>query len=421
MPGRINRQMRDVELYRHLIGIEPPWTVTRVELQPAERQVDVWVDHKPGIGFPCSDCQAESPVHDHSDERIWRHLDSCHFKTLVHARIPRVNCSEHGVRQARVPWAEPHSRFTLLFERLAIDVLKECDVLGTARLLDLSWDEAWGILHRAVQRGLARKTREICPRLGIDEKAIAKGHRYFTLVCNIDRGTVEYVAEDRKRESLDPYFQSLTPQQLGGIEGVAMDMWEPYILSTLAHVPAAKDKIVFDRYHVMAHVGKAVDDVRKREHRELLAVGDDFLKGSKYLWLYGQENVPAKHQDRFAELRAANLKTGRAWAIKESLRELWTYFKRGWAEKFWKRWYFWATHSRLEPVKKAANLIKRHINNILTYCEHRITNATSEGLNSKIQTVKKMAYGFRSKENFKAAIYFHCGGLSLYPTHEISG
>ena len=252
-------------------------------------------------------------------------------------------------------------------------------------------------------------------RLGVDEKAAAKGHRYLTLVCDLTHATVEYIAEDRKQASLDAYFATVPPDQLARIEAIAMDMWEPYVQSVLAHVPDGKTKIVFDKYHIMSHMGTAVDTVRKREHRVLRDEGNDVLTGSKYVWLYAGPNVPDKHQTRLLGLLQRPLKTARAWAIKETLRDFWQYQRVGWARLFWKRWYCWATHSRLAPVIKVAKMLKRHLPNVLSYFTHRITNAVSEGLNSKIQTIKKMAYGFRNLEHFKTAIYFHCGGLQLYP------
>ncbi len=356
-----------------------------MELNLAEQRVDVWAEHGAGVQWPCP---------------------------------------EHGVRQVSLPWAEPRSRFTALFERLAIDVLRETSVVGATRILRISWDEAWLLMERAVKRGRAAKQQEVVPRLGVDEKAIAKGHRYMTLVCNLDAGTVEHITDDRKASSLDAYFATLSSEQLHGIEAIAVDMWEPYRNSIREHVPEADDKLVFDRFHIMQHMTKAVDTVRKREHRSLRAEGDEHLTGSKYLWLYSEENLPEKHEYRFAELRGAHLKTGRAWAIKESLRDLWSYSVRGWAERHWRRWYFWATHSRLEPVLKVAKMVHRHLDDVLTYFKHRITNAASKGLNSKIQTIKQMACGFRNPEHFKTAIYFHCGGLDLYPsqvTHSIPG
>lgn len=407
--------MQDTALYEYLLGLKSPWSVSRVELNVKEQRVDVWAEHPEGTVWGCPTCGHEQMLYDHAEERVWRHLDSCQYKTYLHARIPRVQCSEHGVLQVMVPWAEPKSRFTLLFERLAIDVLRQCDVTGATKILRISWDEAWGLMERAVERGRLRKVPEVVRHIGVNEKAIAKGHRYLTMVCNLERGTVEHVVEDRKRESLEGYYKGLSKKQLAGIEAVAMDMWQPYVEATLACVPDAAGKIVFDRFHVMGHVGKAVDTVRKQEHRRLMADGDETLKGSKYLWLYSRENVPASRRSEFAALRDQELKVGRAWAIKEMLRRLWHYVYPASGWKFWKKWYFWATHSRLEPIRKAAETLRRHIGNILTYFQHPVTNAVSEAINAKIQTIKKMACGFRNTEHFKTAIYFHCGGLDLYP------
>jgi transposase len=407
--------MQDTNLYEYLLNLKSPWTIRTVNLDVKEQQVDVWAVHPEGISWECPECGKNLPLYDHVEERAWRHLDSCQFKTILHARIPRVECQEHGVKQAKVPWSESKSRFTLLFERMTIDVLKQCGVTGATKIMRISWDEAWLIMKHAVERGQARKVKEVVPVIGVDEKAITKGHHYLTLVYNLMRGTVEYIAEDRKTESLKNYYQALSKEQLDGIEAVAMDMWEPYMQATLACVPDAKGKIVFDRFHVMGYVGKAVDKVRKEEHRERMKKGDKTLKGSKYLWLYNPENIPDSRRSEFEGLRHLELKVGRAWAIKETLRRLWhfVYPASGW--KFWKKWYFWATHSQLKPMKEAAETLKRHIQNIVTYFQHQITNAMSEGINGKIQRIKKMANGFRNVENFKTAIFFHCGGLDLYP------
>jgi transposase len=418
--------MRDVELYRQLLGIEAPWRVARVDLAVDEQRVDVVVAHGRGVRWPCPECGAALSVYDHGEERAWRHLDSCGFTTWLRARPPRVACPTHGVRQVVLPWAEPHSRFTALFERLAIDVLAECDISGACEILRISWDEAWHLLERAVARGQARKARRVPRLMGVDEKAARKGHNYVTLVCDLERATVEYIADERRQASLDGYFQGLSPHELGGIMAVAMDMWDPYINSVMAHVPDAAERIVFDRFHIMKHMGEALDTVRKGEHRQLRAQGLELLTGSKYLWLYSEENLPPHHQERFATLRATNLKTARAWAIKESLRALWHYRSPAWAKRFWKQWYFWATHSRLQPVIDVARMLARRLTGVLNYFSAApITNAAAEGLNSKIQTIKKMAYGYRNPEHFKTAIFFHCGGLDLYPaipiTHGIPG
>jgi transposase len=386
--------MRDVTFFAKLLALDHPWRVRRVALDTHRRRIDLWLAHRRNATFTCPECGRPAPLRDHAATRAWRHLDHGGCPTWLHTNLPRVACPTHGVRRVRVPWALPGSRFTIAFERHAIDVLLETDVLGGARLLHVSWDEAWNIMERAVERGKRAKKRRVIAHLGVDEKAVAKRHRYVTLVCDLDRSTVEYIADDRKQTSLDAFYQSLTPRQLAGIEAVAMDMWDPFVASTVAHVPDGESKIVFDRFHVMKHMLEAVDEVRKREHGVLRAEGDETLKGTKYLWLFSEENLPEPRRERFSALRALHLKTGRAWAIKESLRDLWAYRRKGWALRHWKRWYFWATHSRLKSVVEVARMIERHLDNVLTYFDHRITNATSEGLNSKIQTVKKTPMDF---------------------------
>ena len=196
--------MRDTELYRQILGIESPWEVESVQLDIKEGQVDVRLKHREGILWPCPECGKELSVYDHAEERTWRHLDTCQFQTLIHARVPRVDCDEHGVKQAKVPWAEARSRFTLLMERFVIDVLREtATVEGARRLLNLSWDEVHGVMGRAVKRGKARKKREPKPLIGVDEKSFRKGHKYMTIVCDLAEGTVEHVSEGRSAESLE--------------------------------------------------------------------------------------------------------------------------------------------------------------------------------------------------------------------------
>lgn len=410
--------MRDTDLYSHLLGIEDPWFVSEVQLDVKEQRVDVWIKHPKGLQWPCPECGAEGTLHDHAEERAWRHLDSCQFQTFLHARPPRVICSEHGVRQVKLPWAEPHARFTSLFERFAIEVLRHTTIQAGRLILRISWHEAWHVMERAVKRGLRRKPERMVAQLGVDEKSVGSGQDYVTVVCDLERSTVEEVTEGNNCRSLEIYFEGLTDKQREGIEAVAMDMAGGYINAVSGSLPGGREKIVFDRYHIMKLMNEAVDRVRREEHKRLIDNGSSILAGTKFLWLYARERLPAKHREQFSILKAASLKTARAWAIKETLRQLWRYKSRAWAEKFWKRWYFWATHSRLAPVKKMANTLKTHLYGVLTYSKHRITNATTEGINSQIETLRKAACGFRNKQRFRTVILFHLGGLDLYPaTH----
>jgi transposase len=407
--------MRDVELYRAILGLTAPWTVASVDLDVKGQRVVVRVEPGPGP-YPCPECGTPAGGYD-SKPRRWRHLDTMQFTTWIEADVPRVDCATHGVKQLRVPWAEPGSQFTALFERLAIDLLRECSVTGAVGLLRITWDEGWGIKARAVKRGLARRQQDVVARLGVDEKAIAKRHRYLTIVADLEQSRVLYLADDRKQESLDGFWTTLTPAQRDGITAVAMDMWEPYVQSTRAALPAADTKIVFDKFHVVKHLHEAVDQVRRGEHRGLKRSGDDRLTGSKYLWLMRPETMTAPQREALRVLQREDLKVGRAWALKERFRTFWEYRYPGAATTFFSRWYWRATHSRLRPMAGVAKLIQRHLPNLLTYLRHRITNAGLEAVNAVIQWVKKTARGFRNAEHFKTAIYFHCGGLDLYP-HE---
>ena len=407
--------MRDTDLYRHLLGLVAPWTVGRVELSVKEQRVDVFAEHSERRNWPCPKCGASCPLHDHDAERAWRHLDSCQFKTLLHARIPRVRCDEHGVLQVGVPWAEPGGRFTALFERWAIEVLQETSVDGGAGLLGISWDEAHGIMRRAVERGLARRESQVPKILGLDEKAFGKGHRYATVATDIERAAVIEVAEGRTKESVYKCLGSFSLNQLACVEAVAIDMSPTYISAVSSCIKDAHEKIVFDRYHVVAHMTDAVDKVRRGESKQLQQEGDDRLVGSRFFWLYGRENVPDKHTVSFGDLRETTLKTARAWAIKEQLRDLWDQPTLELGEAWWTEWYRWASHSRLEPVKKVARMIKAHLPNVLTFFTHRITSATNEAINGVIKTLCKRAYGYRSFPNFRTAVLFHCGKLQLFP------
>lgn len=197
--------MQDTKLFETILGITAPWHVAQVELKTDVKRVELWLEHDP-TRWPCPECGAELAAFDHAEPRTWRHLDTCQFETHLHAEIPRVQCPTHGVKQVRVPWAEPRSRFTLLMERLVIDLIRQCStVKGACAIAGISWDEAWGIMQRAVARGQRRKEARPIAYIGVDEKAFRKGHRYHTIVCDLERSTVEFVAEDRKTESLAAY------------------------------------------------------------------------------------------------------------------------------------------------------------------------------------------------------------------------
>ena len=415
--------MRDTELYFHLLGLVAPWRVESIELSVEKLRVDVKVNHPPEGFWQCPQCTHRGLPYDHSDERTWRHLDSCQFLTYLHARIPRIKCPTHGVQQVAVPWAEPRSRFTLLFERLCVEILRHSTVEGTAKILRLSWKEAMLLLQRAVDRGLARREPRLPKELGIDDKHVGKSHPYLTVLYDLEQGTVVDVLETRKDGPLRSYFLQFPAEQIAQVQAVAVDMWEPYTRVVCSTIPNGFYKLVYDRFHIMKHANGAVDQVRAEENRELKAKGDQQLVGAQTLFRYAQENLPQRYQERFEALKQAELKTGKAYALKESLRALWACPDEETGQQHLSMWLQWAHRSGLAPIRNLARLVAAHAQGILNYFNHRITSATCEGLNNAIATLSKRAYGYRNLTNLRTALLFHLGGLNLYPvlpaTHAI--
>lgn len=408
--------MQDKELYQQILGLDTPWSVRDVALDHEKSEIRVQVDHPRGAKFSCPECENQLSCHDHTEERRWRHLDSCQFKTILVARIPRVKCPVHGVKNANVPWAEKHSRFTIMFERFAIDVLLATQtVKGAMSILGTKWDQTWNIIKRAVARGKLRKQPTEMPRVGIDEKAFKKGHSYITLLYDLDQSTVEAISEGNDAQAGKACFSQLSEDQINAIEAIAMDMSAAYVKAAKESIPLAENKIVHDRFHVMQLANKAVDQVRRGEHKKLKSEGDDRLTHSRYLWLKSQENLTEKQSVLFDELYKQQLDTGKAWAYKEMLRDLWHHADSESATTYFKDWYKRVIHTKLEPMRKVARTIKERLSNVVSYCTHSITNAVAEGINSKIMSIKRRVGGFRNVENFKTAIFFYCGGLDLYP------
>ena len=195
-----------------------------------------------------------------------------------------------------------------------------------------------------------------------------------------------------------------------------MDMSKAYIKSVRGNIPEADLKIAFDKFHVAQSLGKAVNQVRIEENKTLLAEGVELLKGTRFDWLTNPENMTEEKWDNFEPLRNSTLKTARAWAIRELAMSLWDYKSRAWAIKAWERWLSWAQRCRLEPIKKVARTVKEHLWGIVNAIVLDANNGRAEGINSKIQSLKNRACGYRSRERYKTAIYFHLGGLDLYPS-----
>jgi transposase len=399
--------------YRLLLGLDAAWTVSDVSLSLEEKRVEIRVTH---VGGPvvCPECGESCTIADHAPERTWRHLDTMQFETRIVARTPRADCKACGVKTTSVPWADKHSRFTLLFEALAIDVLLACGSIQAAiGLLGISWSSAQQIMDRAVERGLAKRETEKVEHVGMDEKSFRRRHNYVTVLTDLDGSRVLEVAEGRDKKAAETAWKAIPESQRKTIKAVAIDMWMAFENAATKHASGAD--IVHDRFHISKHLNDAVDKVRRQEHKTLKKGGDDTLAGSKHSWLFNPDNMNEDRWLEFQSLKDAELKTSRAWAIKEQFRWFWEYAYAGNAKKFFTNWYGWAARSRLPAIIETARMIKSHLPNILTYFRHRITNAMSEGFNSRIQSIKASARGFHAFENYRTRILFHCGKLDLKP------
>ena len=404
--------MTETTLYERLLGIERPWRVRDVRLALEQGDIEIGVEFV-GETLVCPACGARCPGYDRRS-RMWRHLDTMQYRTLVRAEVPRVRCDEHGVQQVPVPWADAQARFTALFEAMVIDWLQVASFAAVARQCRLSWDQVAGIQERAVRRGLSRRAVAASPLVGVDETSFQRRHEYVTVVNDLtaSESCVLYVADGRDRASLDGYFDALGEAGCAQIAMVAMDMWPAYLRSVREHTQAL---IAFDKFHVAQHLSAAVDQVRRSENRALRQQGDDRLAKTRYLWLMRRGNMTQRQRRAFTPLRTSTLQVARAWAIKELAMQLWNYRSRRWAERMWRRWYGWAIRSRLEPIKRVARMIKRHWDGVIDAVVTNVTNARSEATNAKIQWIKRQACGYRNRERFRNAIYFHLGGLDLYP------
>ncbi len=409
MPSSLNSH------YTLLLGLETPWKVVKVNLEMEESRVVIEVHHGAGK-VSCPDCGGLCSPRDCAPSRSWRHLDTMNFETIIEARVPRSNCPDCGVKTTVVPWAGKHSRFTLMFEAFAIEVLKMAKSLEAGRLLlGLSWDSAQVIMKRAVERGLAKRDTSDVERVGIDEKSFLKGHNYLTALNDLEEGRVLEVVPERTEAACRELITKALPTFYSRfkIEAVAVDMWPAFSNAVRALLPNAT--IVFDRFHISGYLGGAVDQVRRAEHKELLREGDDVLTGSRYSVLRSKETRTEKHEGILEKICGRNLKTSRAWAIKESFVNFWQARNKAFGEAVFRDWYNWAIRCQLKPVVKVAKMLKKHLEGLLSYFDYPITNAVSEGLNSKIQSIKAAARGFRSFANYRIRILFTCGKLDLTP------
>lgn len=395
------------DLFARALGLQAPWQLSRVTFSEEDRELHLYLDFKRGGRFSCPECGREELAAYDTEQKQWRHLDFFQHQAFLHARVPRVECPEHGVRQVQVPWARPGSGFTLLFEALILTLAADLPVKALARLIGEQDTRIWRVLRHYVDEARARQDHSDVTRVGVDETARKRGHQYVSLFVDLDEKRVLFVTPGKDQATVTAFADDFVAH--GGdpdaVSDVCCDMSPAFIAGVETELPKAD--ITFDRFHVMKIIGDAVDQVRREEQKD---VKD--LKGSRYLWLCKPDRLNAGQKHRLAGLAQQKLKTARAWRIKQSLRDFWDQ-PRDVAEDYLQRWFFWATHSRLEPIIDAAYTVKRHWDGILNFVRSRITNGILEGINSKIQIARNKARGYRSVEYFETIIYLVAGKLNL--------
>ena len=400
--------MRDTNLLQLALGLTPPWTVTRSDFDPDAKRLDIQIDFTPGSRFPCPNCgAADCPAYD-TERMTWRHLNFFQYQAWLNARVPRLRCDTCGIRKAHVPWARPDSGFTLLFEALLMTMLSAMPVNSVAKMVGEHDTRLWRVLHHYVDQARARSDASDVTRVAIDETAARRDHDYITLFVDIDQARVLFATEGRDADTVAAFAEDLAAH--GGdaeaISEVCIDMSAAFIKGTAEHLPNAA--ITFDKFHAVKIVNDAVDQVRRTEQK-----GQSLLRGTRYIWLHNPTNLSDRQRATLDSLPTRHLKTARAYQIRLAFQDLYHQPSAEAGAGFLKKWYFWATHSRLEPMIEAARTVKRHWDGILRWFDSKIANGLIEGINSLVQAAKAKARGYRSIRNLKAIVYLLAGKLDL--------
>jgi len=403
--------VKDTEFFEAALGLTEPWRVEEIKMDLGSGTVEVIIECKAGTMW----AEEGERLHIHSwEEREWRHLDTMQLATRLRAKVPRVKYADGSTQMVKVPWAGERSRWTLAFEALAVTVLRNArSATQAAEFLSLDWSSVQTIMKRAVERGLLRRSLEGIKHVSLDEKSFGKGQDYISVMSEPGGKRVLEVVAGRRQADAEKLLETLPEDQRARIEAVAMDMSAAYEAATRKILP--KSEVVFDRFHISALMGKAVDEVRRKEHRRLMESGDDTLKNSKYLWLFHPDNLKDEHLLRFEELAELNLLTVEAYYHRLMLLEFWEQPDEKHALEYFEKWFTSAANCTLEPVARTARTLKEKLFGLLSWFKHRITNASAEALNGRIQAIKANARGFRSFENYRTTILFHLGKLDLMP------
>ena len=378
--------MNENELFQAALGLLPPWLVDRCTFTVESGRLDLYLDFPRGSSFACPLCAAPAKAYD-TESLTWRHLNFFQHQAFLHARTPRVECSRCGVHRIAVPWARANSGFTLLFEAFVLQLVQVMPVLAAARLVGEHDTLVWRILHHYVDSARSKANHSSVTQVGIDETAARRGHDYVSLFVDLSERKVLFVAPGKDAATVAAFALDLQAHQGDpqAITEVSADMSPAFIKGVGDHLPNAS--LTFDKFHVVGLVNNAVDEVRRLErklHPE--------LSGTRYVWLKNPANLTANQEQQIQtfDFTRRLLKTTRAYQIRLVFQDLYDQPAED-AEYYLKRWYFWATHSRIQPIIDVAKTIRRHQVGILRWFTSGVNNGILEGINSLFQAAKAKA------------------------------
>lgn len=386
-------------------------TVTKVE--ETDECMLVYIDRLGKRLLRCGVCRQRCrEVHDVRREREWRDLSMRKLPLKLRYRPRRVECPRCGVRVEDFPWAEPWARVTAALSNAVAVLARELSWKGTAREYGLNWKSVATIVKRAVRYGLKHRKRPPVHAIGIDEVSRRKGQVYLTVVYDLERRVLLWVGDDRTEEAVRPFFtKEMGKRRCQTLQVVCMDMWAAYAKLVRDH--AVNAQILFDRFHIVKHLNETVDAVRRELWRQLTTKQRVGFKGTRWLLLKNPWNLSNSQQERLSTLVRWNSPLVRAWYLKESFQLFWSY-KQPWrAEQHLLKWTNSAMRSRLEPFQKFVGMLRSHLDGVLAWTKTRLSNGAVEGMNNKIKSISHRSFGFRTAENFIAAIYHCCARLPL--------
>ena len=386
-------------------------TVTKVE--ETDEYMLVHIDRLGKRLLRCGVCRQRClEVHDIRPEREWRDLSMRKLPLKLRYRPRRVECPRCGVRVEDFPWAEPWARVTTALSHAVAVLARELSWKGTAREYGLNWKSVATMVKRAVQYGLEHRKRPPVHAIGIDEVSRRKGQVYLTVVYDLERRVLLWVGEDRTEEAVRPFFtQEMGKRRCQTLQLVCMDMWAAY--AKLVRDYAVNAQILFDRFHIVKHLNEAVDAARRDLWRQLTTQERVSFKGTRWLLLKNPWNLSSGQKERLSTLVRWNSPLVRAWYLKESFQLFWTYRQPWRAQQHLLKWMNSAMRSRLEPFQRFVGLLRSHLDGVLAWTKTRLSNGAVEGMNNKIKSISHRSFGFRTAENFIAAIYHCCARLPL--------